>query len=1018
MKQITAITVLIAICCAPLAATAQGGAPVKFRSYDSGPSGLGTFVSGRKAASPEKGLTTHSTIEVSGNGLVELKRNNSFLQGNDSDAGKTVTKESKSYLIKQVRMQGGYVESYVLEEAGGAPALGSSPNDSLTATHTDPIATKPAEAATITSHPVEKTSENQLKESLLNSESASLEDARGGGTILTPDDSKQTDVGKQTVAVARSTQAADAHAAELPASSSTASTDLSVTGVSLIELKHANPFLQGTSNDLDKTVAFGGQNYSIKQLKSEGGFVTSYQLRKVSPSHDQTNQTNSSGSLESANTTHTASTAKTSLSDVAPSREVHTKTAEQPVPIALSTSPKSMDTPVSIATSQEKLPAATSPMTVSGLDMVELKRNNPLLAGTRDDSGKIVGYKGRTYAVKQVRFQDAFVECYLLDAPEDQVAHQSQSIHFANSSTTITKPTKIATSTLSSDAVGRTNTSTTSTTSTAPTHTATTAYSPPSKDLFRCTPATGTATEGASTLTISGPRTIELKRNNLHLTGTAQDAGKIVRLNSETYVVQKVVSSGASKTYVLASKNSQTPVATTPSTIPLTSYSAGASSYGGGGKTSIFDSVHGNGGYTPTDSGYTPTTSSITTQPVETIAQATPTTTVTPVVSTPVVSTPEPAPEPEAAKSLDRHVPPSGLARMGLGFLKAVAGNGTVGSIVSGLQQAATPPQPQVVVVPVAVPQGSMPAGMQMAPQVQFANPSPGSVQMVSQPRPVASNVVNTPVRDKWAVIVGISKFQDSSIPQLKYPAKDAKDFYDYLVTTGNFKPDHIRLLLNQDGTRERIMTEVGDFLPRVVHKDDLVVFYFSSHGSPASKDVGNKNFLIAHDTKKDKLFAGGIDVQFIMELMGSRIPANRLLIVLDACHSAGAVGAKDTENGANFNTENIRLGAGQLLLCSSAADERSWESKRYPNGVFTHYLIQGLNSKGARTKIGDAFNFLLKNVTDEVRQDENVGQTPRLKTDLWRGNDLILQVPPSQPEPLPEAVRKILEPDSKGKPY
>jgi hypothetical protein len=35
--------------------------------------------------------------------------------------------------------------------------------------------------------------------------------------------------------------------------------------------------------------------------------------------------------------------------------------------------------------------------------------------------------------------------------------------------------------------------------------------------------------------------------------------------------------------------------------------------------------------------------------------------------------------------------------------------------------------------------------------------------------------ILNTPVEDKWAPIIGISKFQKNSI-NLKYPTKDARD--------------------------------------------------------------------------------------------------------------------------------------------------------------------------------------------------------------------------------------------------
>ncbi|MBI4534349.1 MAG: caspase family protein, partial [Candidatus Melainabacteria bacterium] len=49
-------------------------------------------------------------------------------------------------------------------------------------------------------------------------------------------------------------------------------------------------------------------------------------------------------------------------------------------------------------------------------------------------------------------------------------------------------------------------------------------------------------------------------------------------------------------------------------------------------------------------------------------------------------------------------------------------------------------------------------------------------------------------VADKWALVIGISRFKDPSV-KLKYASKDAKDFYDYLVSQAHFAPDHVKLL-------------------------------------------------------------------------------------------------------------------------------------------------------------------------------------------------------------------------------
>ncbi|HEY9684926.1 MAG TPA: caspase family protein [Oculatellaceae cyanobacterium] len=279
------------------------------------------------------------------------------------------------------------------------------------------------------------------------------------------------------------------------------------------------------------------------------------------------------------------------------------------------------------------------------------------------------------------------------------------------------------------------------------------------------------------------------------------------------------------------------------------------------------------------------------------------------------------------------------------------------------------------------------------------------------------ASALSAPIKDKWAVVVGINKFADKSIPQLRYCAKDAQDFAEYLVKDAHFAPDHIRVLLNEKATRKEIMSEVGDkFLPRVVKPDDLVVFYFSSHGSPSKVDIRNAYYLVAYDTEKTDLYATGIDMKGVLtELMQNRVKANRVLVILDACHSGGAdTNSKDLDP-AKDNFSINQLGRGQLLISSCSPDQRSWESKRYENGVFTHQLINALRAQGIKTNVQDAFNRMKSGVADEVQQDFVTSQTPGLKNDTWHGSDLQVGITPTSPQPLPREVSSLLPADSRG---
>ncbi len=252
------------------------------------------------------------------------------------------------------------------------------------------------------------------------------------------------------------------------------------------------------------------------------------------------------------------------------------------------------------------------------------------------------------------------------------------------------------------------------------------------------------------------------------------------------------------------------------------------------------------------------------------------------------------------------------------------------------------------------------------------------------------------PIKDKWAVIIGVSQFADKRIPILKYPAKDAQDFANFLVSKGNFAKDHVLLLKDNQATKVKILDAFGDgWLPRRAMEDDLVVIFISSHGSP--QDVAGENFIIAYDSDPNHTYATGIRLQDLAGEVTKRTGCDRIVVLLDACHSGAAVqGGKGLLRTHNFQLESV-TGQGQMVISSSKPEQLSWESKRYDNGVFTRCLIQALEAEGAKTSISEAYNKLKSSVEQEVRFDRAVDQSPMILS-KWKGTELKLCAPPAEP--------------------
>ncbi|MDP3509062.1 MAG: caspase family protein [Candidatus Melainabacteria bacterium] len=277
------------------------------------------------------------------------------------------------------------------------------------------------------------------------------------------------------------------------------------------------------------------------------------------------------------------------------------------------------------------------------------------------------------------------------------------------------------------------------------------------------------------------------------------------------------------------------------------------------------------------------------------------------------------------------------------------------------------------------------------------------SAQKTATPQslPVSKTTVpgaNKPIRDKWAVVIGIDKFKDKRIPSLQYSSKDARDFADFLVKEGNFAPDHILLLTNEEATENAIQRAVGDdWLPRRVLEDDVVIVFASTHGSPKEMDVAGENFLVTYDTDVDNLFSSAIELQDLATTIRRRTMCDRVIVLLDACNSGAAeVGGKGLSRSQNFEVGSI-AGEGTIVISSSKANERSWESKRYQNGVFTHNLMSALKCKGAQTRLSDAYEALRDLVAQEVQFDRRVAQNPEMKM-RWNGSELAMLAPPARP--------------------
>ena len=240
------------------------------------------------------------------------------------------------------------------------------------------------------------------------------------------------------------------------------------------------------------------------------------------------------------------------------------------------------------------------------------------------------------------------------------------------------------------------------------------------------------------------------------------------------------------------------------------------------------------------------------------------------------------------------------------------------------------------------------------------------------------------PVRQKWALVVGIGTF-NAKFPSLLYTSKDAEDMADALVDpkVGRFEKDHVRLLTDKEGTLVSIRAELNS-IARQADPNDLVFIFIASHGTSRLKDeVGGLNYIVTYDTAQDNpdlLYASSLAMVDLSQLVRSRIKAQRTVIVLDTCFSGGA--GKNSLNSTaptSGDMDVLKAGAGRVVISSSSDKQQSNEGGGIENGVFTHFFLEGLRKNNGKSPLNDIFAYVSQAVPKFTQANKMSTQTPMM---------------------------------------
>lgn len=269
-----------------------------------------------------------------------------------------------------------------------------------------------------------------------------------------------------------------------------------------------------------------------------------------------------------------------------------------------------------------------------------------------------------------------------------------------------------------------------------------------------------------------------------------------------------------------------------------------------------------------------------------------------------------------------------------------------------------------------------------------------------------------------YALIVGISQYQDARIPRLDYTHADALGFHDLLVDPrrAGFRKENVTLLLDADATYTRIRKAVNQWLFSRVTPESTVMIFFACHGGQEQDKCDSlagrqAYYFLPWDADPEDLASTCLSQNDFLRLLGT-LRSQRMVVFLDACHSTGVAkpGGRDLAIVSAPDYQRLAEGEGRVIIAAAKPEQRSWEDPKLQHGIFTYHLLEALRGRAdangdGYVSIQEVAAYLQREVPRTVRLLGKEPQDPTMICEAMT-RDIILTVDAERVEELLKAKK------------
>jgi hypothetical protein len=216
--------------------------------------------------------------------------------------------------------------------------------------------------------------------------------------------------------------------------------------------------------------------------------------------------------------------------------------------------------------------------------------------------------------------------------------------------------------------------------------------------------------------------------------------------------------------------------------------------------------------------------------------------------------------------------------------------------------------------------------------------------------RGFGSPPAQSPSNTNRRIVVAIGIDQYTGWPKLGTAVSDAQAFSSLLTDKFGFTQLE-KLLLDGAATKNNILALVEDRLRVELKKDDDVIFFFAGHGTTRTDEVGGEKietgYLVPVEASApgaEERWSDYIQMDELLEAIG-KLPAEHILVILDACHSGFALGkALQVVRDAPRYQRDLESHVSRKVITSARQSQLASDGGPIPkHSLFTGLLLQGL---------------------------------------------------------------------------